>query len=76
MNLVLTPTISVDLNPPKRTAKVKEILTGPQMILAMWIARVALEDQLTYDYIKKELDLKGDEAARLYAAIRNFLGDK
>ena len=76
MNLVLTPTISVDLQPPKQTARPRQIVTGPDMILIFWIARVALEDQLTYDYIKKELDLKGDEAARLYAAIRNFLGDK
>lgn len=52
-----------------------ELMTGPQMVLAMWIARVALEDRLTYEFIQKELDFKGDEAARLYDAIRDFLGE-
>lgn len=51
----------------------KVIVTGPEMILIFWIARVALEDRLCYDYIAKELDMKGDEAARIYEAICNFL---
>jgi len=51
-------------------------VTGPDMILIFWIARVALEDRMSYDYITKELDMKGDEAARIYEAICNFLGDK
>lgn len=51
-------------------------ITGPDMILIFWIARVALEDRMSYDYIAKELDMKGDEAARIYEAICNFLGGK
>jgi hypothetical protein len=50
-------------------------VTGPQMILIFWIARLALEDRLSYDYVTKELDMKGDEAAQIYNAIRDFLGD-
>jgi hypothetical protein len=58
---------------PKRT---RELVTGPEMILIFWIARIALEDRLSYDYIKKELNLKGDEAAHIYNLIRDFLGDE
>ena len=56
--------------------KEKVIVTGPDMILIFWIARVAMEDRMSYEYIAKELDIKGNEAARLYEAICNFLGDK
>lgn len=78
MHLVLTPTISVELGPPQKPAKParsRQIVTGPDMILIFWIARLALEDRYSYDFVKKELNLKGDETARLYDAIRNFLGD-
>ena len=51
-------------------------VTGPQMILIFWIARLALEDRMCYDYVAKELNIKGDEAARIYDAIRDFLGDE
>ena len=56
--------------------KEKVVVTGPDMILIFWIARVAMEDRMSYEYIAKELDIKGNEAARLYEAICNFLGDK
>ena len=56
--------------------KEKVIVTGPDMILIFWIARVAMEDRMSYEFIAKELDIKGNEAARLYEAICNFLGDK
>ena len=49
-------------------------VTGPDMILIFWIARIALEDRDAYDHVKHELKLKGDEAARLYSAVCNFLG--
>lgn len=51
----------------------REVLTGPQMILAMWIARLALEDRDAYEFVKKELDMGGEEAAQIYDAICNFL---
>ena len=53
--------------------KEKVIVTGPDMILIFWIARVAMEDRMSYEYIAKELDIKGNEAARIYDAICNFL---
>lgn len=62
--------MSASIVPIKRE---KVIVTGPEMILIFWIARVALEDRLCYDYVAKELNMKGDEAARTYEAICNFL---
>ena len=56
--------------------KEKVVVTGPDMILIFWIARVAMEDRMSYEFIAKELDIKGNEAARIYEAICNFLGDK
>lgn len=53
----------------------KVLVTGPDMILIFWMARVALEDRDAYDLIKSELKLTGNEAARLYDTIRDFLGD-
>lgn len=63
--------MSASIVPIKRE---KVLVTGPDMILIFWIARVALEDRDAYDLVKSELKLSGNEAARLYGAIRNFLG--
>ena len=62
--------MSAQILPFKRGVQV----TGPDMILIFWIARLALEDRDSYDHVKHELKLKGDEAARLYSAVCNFLG--
>ena len=64
--------INMSAAKPRRT---KQIVTGPEMVLIFWIARVALEDRDAYDYVTKELDMKGDEAAQIYNVIRDFLGD-
>jgi hypothetical protein len=53
--------------------RAREILTGPDMILIFWIARLALEDRDAYEFVKKELDIGGEEAARIYDEIRDFL---
>lgn len=60
------------LNFKSRLSKGVQV-TGPDMILIFWIARLALEDRDAYEYVKKELNLKGDEAAKIYDAICNFL---
>lgn len=54
--------------------KERVIVTGPDMIKIFWVAKLALEDRDSYEFVKKELDFKGDEAAQLYEAINNFLG--
>lgn len=64
--------MSAQIVPIKRE---KVLVTGPDMILIFWMARVALEDRDAYDLIKSELKLTGNEAARLYDTIRDFLGD-
>lgn len=64
--------MSASIVPIKRE---KVLVTGPDMILIFWMARVALEDRDAYDLIKSELKLTGNEAARLYDTIRDFLGD-
>ena len=65
--------MSASIVPIKRE---KVLVTGPDMILIFWMARVALEDRDAYDLIKSELKLTGNEAARLYESVCNFLGDK
>lgn len=64
--------MSASIVPIKRE---KVLVTGPDMILIFWMARVALEDRDAYDLIKSELKMTGNEAARLYDTIRDFLGD-
>lgn len=51
----------------------RTIVTGHQMVMTFWIARLAMENWEIFEFIKKELDMKGDEASEIYQAICDFL---
>lgn len=55
---------------------VRTLLTGPDMIIALTIAQMALENRPMYEVITKSLDIPEEKLNRVYEAVSNFLDDK
>lgn len=55
---------------------VRTLLTGPDMIIALTIAQMALENRDMYVLITESMDIPEDKLNRVYEAVSNFLEEK
>lgn len=53
----------------------RTLLTGPDMIIALTIAQMALENREMYQVITDGLEISEDELSRVYDAVSTFLED-
>ena len=54
-------------------AIVRTLLTGPDMIIALTIAQMALENRDMYGLILESMEINEDELSRVYDAVSSFL---
>lgn len=55
---------------------VRTLLTGPDMVIALTIAQMALENRPMYETITSSIDITEEELSRIYDAVSNFLDEK
>jgi hypothetical protein len=54
-------------------AIVRTLLTGPDMIIALTIAQMALENRDMYGVVLDSMEITEDELSRIYEAVSSFL---
>jgi len=52
---------------------VRTLLTGPDMIIALTIAQMALENRDMYGVVLDSMEITEDELSRIYEAVSSFL---
>ena len=55
---------------------VRTLLTGPDMIIGLTIAQMALENREMYQVILESMEISEDELSRVYDAVSTFLDEK
>lgn len=54
----------------------RTLLTGPDMIIALTIAQMALENRDMYGVVLDSMEITEDELSRIYDAVSSFLESK